>query len=235
MELLPSSTRPGSMNKLLASLLVILHACMLLAREAPHPLDSNQKYPAQTEATAAKPGVLHFSGQVSHGEEFRQAIGRDLFFVLDPLDDGWTISVFPAAQCTPEGQDDFVAVATEPFFGSNPRFIDTSGGEQSLHSSPREFQFVLDCKAYKRERELVGTATAGNASEKASAKAMAKLGTSAMGSGKLTILDSKVSKSGKDEAGNDLLQVDWLKFQVDIVLPGGLRLGVTPTVSNGHK
>jgi hypothetical protein len=80
----------------------------------------------------------------------------------------------------------------------------------------------------------VGTATAGNVSEKASANAMAKLGTSAMGSGKLTILDSKVSKSGKDEAGNDLLQVDWLKFQVDIVLPGGLRPSVTPTVSNGH-
>jgi hypothetical protein len=222
------------MKKFLASLLVILPACTLLAAKGQHPLDSNQNHPAQTEATAAKPGVLHLSGEVSHGEEFRKAIGRDLFFVLDPLDDGWTISVFPAAQCTREGQDDFVAVATEPFFGSNPRFIDTSGGEQALHSSPREFQFLLDCKSYKRESALVGTATAGNVSENASANAMAKLGTSAMGSGKLTILDSKVVKSGKDEAGNDLLQVDWLKFQVDIVLPGGLKRGVTPTVSNGH-
>jgi len=185
--------------------------------------NSNRAELAQASTTAAKLGKLHFSGEVSHGQEFRQAIGRDLFFVLDPLDDGWTVSVFPAAQCTTEGHDDFVAVATEPFYGSNPRFVDTSDGEQSLHSSPREFQFVLDCKSYTRESELVGTSTAANVPEKASAKAMAKLDTSAMGSGKLTILDSKLVKSGKGEDGNDLQQVDWLKFQVVIVLPGSQR------------
>jgi hypothetical protein len=48
---------------------------------------------------------------------------------------------------------------------------------------------------------------------------MAKLGTSTMARGKFTILDSKL-KSVKGEAGNDLQQVDWLKFHVDIVLPG---------------
>ena len=69
----------------------------------------------------------------------------------------------------------------------------------------------------------MGTSTAANVPEKASAKAMAKLGTSAVGSGKLTILDSKVVESGKSEYGNDLQQVDWLKFQVVIVLPGSQR------------
>lgn len=186
-------------------------------------INSTRPELARARAAEAKSGDLHFSGEVSHGQEFRQAISGDLLFVLDPLDDGWTLSVFPATQCTIEGHDDFVAVATAPFFGSNPRFIDTSNEKQSVHSSPRDFQFVLDCKSYRRESELVGTASAGNVSQKASAKAIAKLGASVMGSGKLTILDSRVVKSGKDEAGNDLQQVDWLKFQVDLVLPPGLQ------------
>jgi hypothetical protein len=230
------------MKTLLAPLLVILCTCAAAADEGPQHPDSTQKlgvvsFAAEDQAKAdnvadsrrpelaqarvmtAKPGELHFSGEVSHGQEFRKAIGRDLFFLLDPLDDGWTISIFPATQCTTEGHDDFVAVATPPFFGSNPRFIDTSNEEQSVHASPHEFQFVLACKSYRQEFEFVGAATAGNVSQKASPKAIAKLGASAMGRGKLTILDSKVVKSGKDEAGNDLQQVDWLKFQVEMALP----------------
>jgi len=112
---------------------------------------------ARVSPAAVKSGNLDFSGEISHGQEFRQAIGRDLFFVLDPLDDGWIISVFPATQCTTEGYDDFVAVATPPFFGSNPRFIDSTDEERSVHSSPHEFQFVLDCKSYRREFEFVPT------------------------------------------------------------------------------
>jgi hypothetical protein len=119
--------------------------------------------------------------------------------------------------------DDYVAVATPPFHGENARFIDTSYGvpaKDAVKRSRREFAFVTNCTDNHREEHwLERVVNPGGFSDQDIKEGYAKLGTSRMGQGVLTILDSTISPAKDTVSGVNLGQIDWLKFEVTITLP----------------
>jgi hypothetical protein len=86
--------------------------------------------------------------------------------------------------------------------------------------SPREFRFVTNCADYKTESDrLLIVLGAATATPPQYDEALAKLGTSAKGKGRLWITDSKISHAG-DTLDDKLGVIDQLSFSVEIVLPG---------------
>ncbi|MBI2817243.1 MAG: hypothetical protein HYX72_09915 [Acidobacteria bacterium] len=107
--------------------------------------------------------VIHFSGQLSRGEKFQKQLTPDLVFILEPNTSesagisGWTIIISPQADHSGECKD-FAWVVTPPYRGYSARYLDTSYGttaEEAVKISPREFNFVLNCSDYEKERERV--------------------------------------------------------------------------------
>lgn len=173
---------------------------------------------------AAQDGTVRFSGEVTYGKEFRKEIGSGLVFVLAPdEDDGWTIMVSPKENPNDPECDEYVAVATPPYHGSNARFINTSYGikaKDAVKESHREFEFVTNCADNHREEEWVARiVNPGGYSDQEVKEGYAKLGTSPLGKGELTILDSKISPAKQTVEGVNLGQIDWIKFEVKISLP----------------
>ncbi len=172
---------------------------------------------------------LRLSGEVSRGQEFHREIGAGLVFALTPtaIDpgaiEGWHIEVFLKDRPKDQQCDEFAWIATPPFRSSNARYLDTSYGtkaEDAVKWSPREFQFVLTCDDYKRERQWVDRLLwQYNNSEEQVQEAYRKLGSSPMGKGLLKILDSRISPAEKAAGGDNLGRIDWLKFEVEISLP----------------
>lgn len=85
-----------------------------------------------------------------------------------------------------------------------------------MSASPREFRFVTNCSDYQTESARLNivlwpyTATPDKEKE-----ALAKLGTSPVGKGRLWITDSKVSHS-TDTADEKLGRIEWMSFSVEI-------------------
>jgi len=172
----------------------------------------------------AQENRLPFSGEVSHNQEFRKEIGGGLVFVLAPDEDnGWTISVEPKENPNDPACDDYVAVATPPYHGENARFINTAYGvpaKDAVSHSRREFAFVTNCADNRREEGwLERVVNPGGYSDKEIKEGYAKLGTSPVGTGVLSILDSRTSPAKETVAGVNLGQIDWLKFEVTITQP----------------
>ena len=171
---------------------------------------------------------VRLSGEVAGGHEYRKEIGAGLVFVLSPDEDnGWTMAVAPKENPNDSDCDDYVAVATPPYHGPNARFINTSYGipaKDSVKQSRREFAFVTNCADNHREEKWVERiVNPGGFSDKEIEEGYAKLGTSPQGKGVLTILDSKTSPAKERVEGVNLGQIDWIKFEVTITLPGGKR------------
>ena len=113
-------------------------------------------------------------------------------------------------------------VVNAPYRAHNALYIDMSYGftaEDEVSGSPREFNFVTNCKDYETEANLVQivlwpyTVTPQEAD-----KAMAKLGKSPQGVGRLWITDSKTNHTG-DTPDNKTGKIEWMTFSVEIVLP----------------
>jgi hypothetical protein len=161
-------------------------------------------------------GATCFSGQVAAGEEFRKSINPALAFVLAP---GWTITVVPER---PEGDcQEFASVVNAPYRAHRALYFDSSYDWTAAHEvsdSPREFRFVTNRADFRTESERLGivlwpcTATARNYDE-----ALAKLGTSSLGHGRLWITNSKITHSG--DTPNDKGRIEWMEFTVEILLP----------------
>jgi hypothetical protein len=175
-----------------------------------------RKVPGASKPSCTE-GAICFSGRVSEGEDFRKVLNDDLEFVLAP---GWTITVVPRR---PEGDcTEFASVINAPYRAHRDLYIDMSYGwtaEEEASSSPREFRFVTNCADYRIESERLNivmwpyTATQEKADE-----ALAKLGTSPAGAGRLWITDSKVSHK-EDTAENKTGKIQSMSFTVEIVLP----------------
>jgi hypothetical protein len=172
-------------------------------------------------ATAQSPvcalGAICFSGKVAAGQEFRHKLTPELEFGLQP---GWNIAIVPTR---PQGDcREFASVVNPPYRAHRSLYIDMSYGwtaEQEVSTSPREFDFVTNCADYHTESERLNivlwpyTATKEKADE-----ALAKLGTSPLGKGRLWITGSRITHAG-DTAEDKSGRIEWMTFTVEIRLP----------------
>jgi hypothetical protein len=164
-----------------------------------------------------RPGAICFAGEVSEGQEFRKTLNPELEFVLAG---GFGIAIVPTR---PEGEcQEFASVVNAPYRAHIDIYIDTSYGwtaEDEVSKSPREFRFVTNCADYRTEsarfRIVLGFADATPRKYEA---ALATLGTSPLGTGRLWITDSRISHAG-DTAEVKLGRIEWMKFSVEIILP----------------
>ena len=170
---------------------------------------------------------LSFQGEAANGKSFEKAIGSGLQFRLNPSGGGWMIEMVP--ERTEEIRyDDYIMIVTPPYHFGNPRYLDTGYGvspRDSVHYSPREFNFVLDDKQFKKASHLVGLAVFSHPLsdtksqkelEKESLDAGAALMRFPVAKGRLWILDSRI----KDSAGSeDTGSIEWIKFKVELQVP----------------
>jgi hypothetical protein len=161
--------------------------------------------------------AICFSGAVFAGEEFRKSINSELEFVLAP---GWTITVVPKK---PEGDcQEFASVVNAPYRAHRELYIDASyewTSEDEVSESPREFRFVTNCADERTESDRLNIVlwpyTA--ATPRDYDEALAKLGTSPLGKGRLWITNSRISHSGG--LPHDKGRIDWMEFTVEVILP----------------
>ena len=196
--------------------LAILFACTTLAAQAPKSSDK----PATPE-TCAK-GAICIFGEAFSGKPYRHQLNSTMEFVLEVIPDfqGWHIAAVPNQ---PEGDcTEFASVANPPYRSHNALFIDTSYGwtaEQEIAYSPREFQFVTNCKDLAIETHRLDlTLWPSGGTGKEVQEAEAKLGTSPMAKGRFWITDSRIGHSS-DTPDNKLGTIEWIKFAVEIKLP----------------
>ncbi|MBI3280710.1 MAG: hypothetical protein HYZ57_12810 [Acidobacteria bacterium] len=131
---------------------------------------------------------LRFSGEVARGREFRKEIGQGLLFALAPVNYGEGIEGWQIAVTpqTPASQD----------------------GE--CH----EFSWIATPPYRFQNPRYVDTSYGTTAAE--AVKDSPKLGKSPLGTGKLTILEAKITEgAGEQKLG----RIEWLKFEVEMRLP----------------
>lgn len=177
------------------------------------------------------PGLsLTFAGEATEGQTFRKGIGHGLEFVLMPSSmgdgiSGWTIMVSPQVKPSDPECADFVWVVTPPYHFENARYLDTSYGvaaQEAVRNSPREFSFVLNCADFETESKRVDLAIYPSAASKQEVDdALAKLGSSPLGKGRLWIEDSKITPGHGSGTTEDLGAIHWMKFKVEIKFPAG--------------
>jgi hypothetical protein len=165
--------------------------------------------------------VAHLSGEVARGQEFRREIGPGLQFALVPSETGWMIGISPSRRCLEP--DDWASVVNAPYRNYNSLYVDTGYGvtaREAVDITPREFSFLTNCEDYKREfRRLEIVLWPADHSQKEADEALATLGTSPLGKGRFTILDSRVSPAADEIEGKNYGKIDWLRFRLDISPP----------------
>jgi hypothetical protein len=189
--------------------------CVLIA-DAQSVGTAPRKIPS-ADKPVCSPGAICFSGKVSEGEEFRKTLNTELEFVLQR---GWGIAIVPKR---PEGEcQELASVVNAPYRAHRDLYINMTYGwtaEDEMGTSPREFRFVTNCADYRVEFERLGIVLwPYTATQQKYEKALAKLGSSPLGNGRLWITDSRVSHAG-DTADEKLGRVEWMKFSVEIMLP----------------
>lgn len=173
--------------------------------------------PPGEDSPVCSPGAICFSGKVAAGHEFRKTLTPDLEFVLNP---GWNIAIVPKHA---EGTcKEFASVVNSPYRAHRSLYIDMTYGwtaEDEVHASPRDFNFVTNCADYYTESERLNIVMwPYNATPQKYEEAMAKLGTSPLGRGRLWITDSKISHAD-DTAEEKSGRIEWMAFTVEIKLP----------------
>jgi hypothetical protein len=136
------------------------------------------------------------------------------------LERGWNIGVVPARA---EGDcREFASVVNAPYRAHRSLYIDTSYGwraEDEVSYSPREFRFVTNCGDYRTESGRLNIVMwPYTATQQKYEEAMAKLGTSPLGTGRLWITHSKIDHS-RDTPVDKLGKITWMRFSVEIKLP----------------
>jgi hypothetical protein len=176
---------------------------------------------------------ISFSGQVSQGQTFRKSIGHGLDFVLTPISGqqsgdltGWTIGVSPQGQPSDPECKDFAWVVTPPYRFGNALNLDTQydrTAQEAVRASPREFSFVLNCSDLKTEQKRVERVLwPYTYSQQDVDEALAKLGSSPLGTGRLWIKGYRITPGRKTAASVDFGAIHWIKFKVEIKFPAGL-------------
>lgn len=169
---------------------------------------------------------VSFTGEATEGQTFRKSIGHGLNFVLMPNSDGdtgWTLEITPQEKPNAPECEDYLGVVAPPYHFQNARYLDTEYGitaQEAVRNSPREFSFVLNCSDYKTESKRVDLAIyPSTASKQEVDEALAKLGSSPLGKGRLWIEDSKLTPGHDSDTGGDLGAIHWIKFKVEIKFP----------------
>lgn len=173
--------------------------------------------------------LIRFEGEVSRDHEFRRPIGQGLVFALIPersypgVISGWTITVSPAAPAGNAACQEYAWVVMPPYRSYNPRYLSNSYGTTAavaVQISPRNFSFVLNCGDYQVEASRVNIVLwPGDHTDKDYNDALAKLGSSPQGHGKLWIDDAKTGRAAKGVDGVNYGSIDWIRFHVEIQFP----------------
>ena len=86
--------------------------------------------------------------------------------------------------------------------------------------SPRDFNFVLNCQDYQVEGARVDILLwPYSHSQKEQDEALAKLGSSPQGQGKMWIDKWKIGKAAREIDGVNYGSIDWIQFHVEIRFP----------------
>jgi hypothetical protein len=127
-----------------------LAACALVTFAAP--TSTAATTPAGVSKAAPGPSRYRFSGEVSRTDSVEKSRPGGLRFVLRPVDnsepegpDGWTIEILG-----PDSTEGFVGVATPPYRGLNPRFIEAWHFRNAENTGPNEG----DVNAPQNERDF---------------------------------------------------------------------------------
>ncbi len=165
------------------------------------------------------PPAGKIQGHVVRGEKFQKDIGNGLVFELVPNDEGWYISVVPAA-----GKADYdFTLSTPPFHGDNPtnvegwQFGNASGTiPADAAQSERDFSFVTSNADANAMADAIVQFTSGKTRDFSP--------DIPTGQGKLTIANLKLGAllSGQQT------WIESMDFSVDIQLPDahdGIKVG----------
>jgi hypothetical protein len=155
-----------------------------------------------------------FLGTVTDGHVYKKDIGSGLVFSLEPDGAGWTIRISSRGRCEVD-HENWASIVTPPYRSRNGLMIDTDNNvtAEVAVREPHEFNFVVTCDDYKRERERLGIVLwSYGRSNKEVDDATAKLETSRLGKGRLNVVDSKINSKG-------LGKITRMSFEVDITFP----------------
>jgi hypothetical protein len=159
-----------------------------------------------------------FGGAVRAGEVFEHDVGAGLVFRLAPTPDaqpGWTIEVRARGDTDP--QRELPWLATPPYRGWNPRYIDASYGvtaAETVARRAREFGFVADLTRWSEANEaaqLLLWPDRATAAELDAARR--RLASVAPGRGRLVIRSARLGR-GSDGAE----RIETLAFNVELCL-----------------
>jgi len=196
---------------------LILCACLCTLLDNAQSTYKAPRKPAAADKPTCSAGAICFAGRVVGGQEYRRTLNKDLEFVLRP---GWNIAVVPGR---PERNcSEFASVVNPPYRAHRDLYIDMSYGwtaEQEVATSPRQFAFVTNCADLSTESDRLNIVMwPYSATKQQYEEALAKLGSSPLGKGRLWITDAKVSHAedtNQDKRG----KIEWLSFTVEIRLP----------------
>lgn len=167
---------------------------------------------------SASPGAaetVRFSGELRAGETFERRLPRGLMFCLLPGgEDGkesWTISI---ARACSHKENDFAWIATPPYRGAHPRFIEAWHflPDTKLFSNTREFRFVLNELDHDRILHLLRDREHQDAAE--ILKLAGELG---KGAGELDVLGVELAPAAEPVRTKFVR----LRFRVKLIFPDG--------------
>lgn len=165
---------------------------------------------------------VKFSGHVEHGKDYRQTLGADLTFVLQPTNTGWQMEIEGLSPEHPETPGNYLTIATPPYHFNDTASIDDSYGrklEDAIKESPREFHFALDAAQFEKIGEIVEVALHGGDRSAAEQDRATDFVLNRMaevtGSGKFSINRSQIGKL-KGEKKDAILSLD---FSVELRVP----------------
>jgi hypothetical protein len=173
---------------------------------------------SRKDKPVCSPGAICFSGKVSEGEVFRKTLNSELDFVLEP-GWGWTITI--VTRRPEDGCAELASVVNPPYRGHRDLNLDTSYGvtaEEEVSNSPREFGFVTNCNDFRVEDERLMIVLGYTATPQKADEALEKLGTSALGKGRLWITDSRISHA-RDTPDEKRGKIESMSFTVEVRLP----------------
>ena len=146
-------------------------------------------------AAAERCQTVH--GRSERGHAFEQPIGEGLVFRLAPDTLGWTIGVIRAGR----PDEDFAGIATPPYRGINPRYLEgwhfrnrtntgPNEGDVNAPQHERAFAFVLTPEDYRRAATAVDALLWGQRTDAARQDALDVLDRASRGRGTLRITNA---------------------------------------------
>jgi len=215
--------------KVFSFFLTLTLALGLLSERATAQIPSGNAPIQQTNSSKsqnqkAKCAPVHFSGEATRDQKYVHALPYNLEFRLIPYPEGWSISIGRPGDKT----EDYVGIATPPYHGVNPVFIeawhfrnaDNTGPNEGQVEAPaavRDFSFVLSHAQYQKFLDALNIWSGSNpdATEKQRTTATYFLLNAPRRSGRLTIVDMKLG--GLEKGTRPWFES--MKFNVDLCFP----------------